>query len=310
MLDRTKVRVISGAFPGEQRVQRMMKIVAPLRVQRKAAALARRQHLGVVQVAFADENFRFASALCEFLHRFFQFRQHVVRAEIADAVDSIEAQTVQVIVFEPVKRVGDKEIANRPAVPPVEIQRLAPRRGIALGKIAPKLAEIIAFRAEMVVDHVQDNGQSAAMCGIDQTLQTGRPAVGILRRVKIHAVIAPVASAGELRDGHDFDDRHAELGQFVEVRNDAIEGALRRIGADVQLVDHRGGQVKALPSLIRPRKRREVDGLRRAVNAVRLATGSRIGPLFEMLRGICEAIKVGGARRKRGNVQLPIAVGI
>jgi hypothetical protein len=37
----------------------------------------------------------------------------------------------------------------------------------------------------MVVDNVEEHGQAARVSGVDQTLESLRAAVGILRRVKI-----------------------------------------------------------------------------------------------------------------------------
>ncbi len=57
-------------------------------------------------------------------------------------------------------------------------------------------------------------------------LRPVRPAVAGLHGEGVHAVVAPVAAAGELRDGHKLDGRDAEVAQSVEVGDDGVEGPL------------------------------------------------------------------------------------
>lgn len=52
----------------------------------------------------------------------------------------------------------------------------------------------------MVVDHIHDDRQTLTVAGIDQPLETLDSTVGILRRVGVNAIVAPVAVAGALRD--------------------------------------------------------------------------------------------------------------
>src|SRR5262245_35670911 len=55
MLDPAEVLVISQPLPCDQGVERMMKIVVPLRVEASASEFAWEQEAGVVQVAFRDQ---------------------------------------------------------------------------------------------------------------------------------------------------------------------------------------------------------------------------------------------------------------
>ncbi len=88
--------------------------------------------------------------------------------------------------------------------------------------------EVVPVRAEMIVDDVEDHHQAALMGGIDEPLQAFRAAIGAVRRIKQHAVIAPAAFAGELRDGHQLDGGDAEIDQMVELCLDAARMCLPR----------------------------------------------------------------------------------
>ena len=77
------------------------------------------------------------------------------------------------------------------AVRAVEVDRRAPRRGVAVGEVRAEAAEVVARRAEVVVDHIEEDGQAARVAGIDQAFQPLRAAVGVMGGVEVHAVIAP-----------------------------------------------------------------------------------------------------------------------
>ena len=67
--------------------------------------------------------------------------QDVARAEVEDAVNGVEAQPVHVIFGQPVERVVDEEPAHLVAVGPVEVERGAPGRLVAIGEVG---AEVLA----------------------------------------------------------------------------------------------------------------------------------------------------------------------
>ena len=101
----------------------------------------------------------------------------------------------------------------------------------------------------MVVDHVEDDHQPEAVRGVDQRLQLVRRAVGAVRRVGQHAVIAPIVPAREIGDRHDLDRGDAEALQLRQVLLDAAEAAH---GAGVQFVDHGLVPGPALPVVVLP----------------------------------------------------------
>ena len=92
----------------------------------------------------------------------------------------------------------------------------------------------------MVVDDVEDHGQSAGVARVDEArLRPSGPAVGVMRRVQVDPVVAPAAVARELGDRHQLDVRDAQRDEMVEVLDRPVERALGRERPDVQLVDHR-----------------------------------------------------------------------
>ena len=94
-----------------------------------------------------------------------------------------------------------------------------------------------------------------------------RAAVGRVRREKIHLVVAPVARAGELADGHQLDGRDAEAFQMAESRDHGVESAFACERPSVQFVEDVVGQVDADPCLIVPFKGVRIDDFRWAMHA-------------------------------------------
>ena len=53
------------------------------------------------------------------------------------------------------------------------------------------------------------------MAGVHEPLQAVRPAVTVLRRIREHAVISPVACARELADRHELDGGDAQIAELA-----------------------------------------------------------------------------------------------
>ncbi len=107
-----------------------------------------------------------------------------------------------------------------------------------VGEVRTKRREVIPFRAHVVVDDVEGDGQFAMMAGVDETLQRERAAVRGVDGVGIDAVVAPITRAGKLRERHEFDRRDAQVLEIGETRDDRVERAFGRERADVQLVEN------------------------------------------------------------------------
>ena len=83
-------------------------------------------------------------------------------------MDRVEAERVDPAIAEPVERVLDEKFPHLVAVSAVEIERRPPGRLIAVGEVRPKVAEIIAFGTEMVVDDVEHDRETPPVAGVDQ----------------------------------------------------------------------------------------------------------------------------------------------
>src|SRR6185437_5054406 len=100
-LDRTvavlrEALIVSRALAGEQHVHGVVKVVAPLRVHRVASALHGSQQPRIVQVALGDHLHPASELRRTVVYALRELGQDVLRAEVEDAVDRIEAQRVDV----------------------------------------------------------------------------------------------------------------------------------------------------------------------------------------------------------------------
>ncbi len=130
-------------------------------------------------------------------------------------------------------------LPHRVALGVVVVDRAAPRRLVLLGEVRTEGVERRSTRgAHVVVDHVEDHGQSRLVRRAHQLRQLVRSAVGGLRGRQVNTVVSPPVPPGELGHGHDLDRRHAELGQRRELTRGGRERALGRERPDVKLVDH------------------------------------------------------------------------
>ena len=110
-----------------------------------------------------------------------------------------------------------RKYARTPSEPgPSRLTAVAPWRAVAVGEIGAERAEHVALGAEVVVDDVEDHGEPAPVALVDEALQAGRAAVGVLDGEGEHAVVAPVPSAGELGDRHQLDRGDPEIDQVIE----------------------------------------------------------------------------------------------
>ena len=128
------------------------------------------------------------------------------------------------------------------AVLAVEVDGRAPGGLVPVREVVGgELGQVVAVGAEVVVDHVEQHGQAQAMGLVDQPAEVVGPAVASRRGEQVHAVVAPAAAAREVGHGQQLDGRDAQLGKLRQPAGHALEGPLRREGADVQLVDDQVG---------------------------------------------------------------------
>ena len=119
-------------------------------------------------------------------------------------------------------------------------------------EVGPEQRQVVPRRAEVVVDDVLHDPEPGGVAGVDEALVRRRPAVRLGDREPVDAVVAPVAGAVERVDRHQLDQVDADRAQVVELLDRGVEGALGREGADVELVDHRAGELSAGPGVVGP----------------------------------------------------------
>src|SRR2546426_2264801 len=87
---------------------------------------------------------------------FRQLGKYVWLRVIHDGVRGVKTQAIEVILFQPVKRIVNEEIADGATTGTVEIDSIAPRRAMASGKKLGSVgAQVIPFGPEVVVHHIQ-----------------------------------------------------------------------------------------------------------------------------------------------------------
>ena len=192
-------------------------------------------------------------------------------------MDRVQAQAVDVVLVQPVKRVVDEEPPHLVAIATVEVQRIAPGRAVVVREVRAVIAEVVPLRTEVVVDDVQDQGEALGMAGVDEALEPLGPAIRVVGGEEVGAVVAPVARARKGRHRHQLDGGDAQLAQVRQPRGDARERPLGRERAHVQLVDDQVGARQAAPGGVGPGEAVGGHDARRPVHALRLMARHRIG---------------------------------
>ena len=296
--------VAVGLARGED-VQRVVRVVVPLRrgAERARRRVAREVRGRVAVVLQHDvHGARASRALAE---RVRDLGDDVGDAVVDDRVDGVEAQPVEPELLDPVQRVVHEEIAHRPRVTSVEIDRRPPwRRTVAVEEPRRVGVEVVSLRAEVVVDDVEEHHQAAGVRRRDQALQVLRRAVRGVGRERQHAVVAPVARAGEVGDRHQLDCRDAEVGEVVEPFDRGGKRPAGREGPDVELVDHRLFPRPAGPGVVAPLERAGVHDPARAVDVVGIPARGRIGDP----PGAADVEAIRGAGRRVARHELEPAV--
>src|ERR1700722_3996063 len=208
----SEIRVIPEVFPRQQGVNRMMEINAPMGVDSVNTPLSISKEARIVHFPLRDQVERATKSSGQVSDRRLEFCQEMTGAKVKDSVDSIQAKGVEVVVFEPIQGVLDEESPDFVAAFAVKIDSLTPGSSIAISKVRPVSTKVIAFRPQMVVNHVEGDGQTLLVSGIYQSLEGLWATVGVLRSKHIYAVVSPISGAGKLCDGHQFNRRHTQGG--------------------------------------------------------------------------------------------------
>ncbi len=143
-----------------------------------------------------------ATCLRELAHSTAEIGENVRVSDLGNRMNGVEPQPIEPIVLQPMKRIADSKLPDLrraivDCVTPRGLGGREERRRIA--------AEVISFRAKVIVDHIEKNHQPAQMGRINERLQILRASVTAVGGVPQHAVITPVSAAGKIRERHQFD---------------------------------------------------------------------------------------------------------
>ena len=283
-------------------MQRVVHVVRPGAVEPHPAERSGPHDLRVVEIALRDQVERPPLTLAERTHGVAELAQERLGGGVDDAVDRVEAEPVDVVLVEPVQGVPGEVAPHLVALRAVDVDGLAPRRVVAVGQVRREALEVVALGPEVVVDDVEDDREAPRVAGVDEAPQPVGPAVGRLRRPQIDPVVAPVARAGELRDGHQLAGGDAEGDEVVETLDRTVERARLAERPDVQLVQHELGERGSPEGAIAPGERGRVDDRRGAVHAVGLRARRGVRQIIAAV----QAVAIGGSRRDRdGRLVVP-----
>ena len=152
----------------------------------------------------------------EISHFIGQLLEKMRRRSINNRVHGIKPQSIEVIVAQPHKGVVAKKSTHFIAKGSVEVDSCAPWSRVTVVKIWAETVQIVAGGSQVVVNNVENNGQTARVAGVNQMLEIIRLTVSMMRRIKVDAIIAPTAASGKFGNRHQFDMRGAEPGQMIE----------------------------------------------------------------------------------------------
>ena len=275
---RLVVLVVAAVLAGQQDVERVMHVVIPLRlVQGALVRIGAGQVSRLIGVVLEDEMDE-AVAPGPLRRRARKLGEHVLAGSVRYGVDGVEAQAVEVKLLEPVQCVVHDERPRDLGAGPVEVDGISPgcfalateeRRSIAM--------QVIAFRTEVVVDDVEEDGQASDVTRIHEGLERFPPSVARVGGEGQDPVVAPAPPTGEVRYGHQLHRRHPERGEMIEPLGNRLESALRSERPHVELVEDEAFRGNAVPLRIGPGIRRRVDDLAGPVDIVRLKARGRVG---------------------------------
>lgn len=166
---RTKVRVVGVVFTRDQRVQRMVDVIIPLSVEAKATGSPRADQARIILIGLCNQGTRNTSLSCDSVCDNLHLLQNVECALVMQGMDRIQAQTVDVVVHQPLAYRIQNVRTHLIRVVAGEIDNLTPTRRTTSG-VGPEKSHIVAVRTEVVIDHIKNDGQTLAVAGINQLL--------------------------------------------------------------------------------------------------------------------------------------------
>ena len=270
------IRVVGLVMSGQRNHGAVMEVVIPQGVEPVTAPLGRTRQLGVLRLVLSDD--KGASSAPRRSHLPRDGGDNMIFRSIENCLRRVEPQPVEMILVDPIARIGDEEFARRPGIGTVEIDGLTPFVVVAIGEIGlGERFEIVSVRAEMVVDDVEDDGDPESMGAVDEAAKIHRSAVEPGWCEEVDAVISPAEPAREFPHGHNFEASDTELGKSRQLSRSGFPASVRGEGADMHLVDDELLARPPAPRPVGPSEILGIDDLRRSVRSFRLEPRRRVG---------------------------------
>src|SRR5580658_1561232 len=214
-------------------------------------------------------------------NRLGQLRQNVRRGVVGHGMHCVQAHSIKVIFVQPKKRILYKEIANHPTFRSVKINPIAPWTAITIGEeLRSVYAKVISLRTKMVVNHVQQNHDSAAVSALNEFFEILWPTIGTIASKRIDSVVTPISLSRKIRNRHQLHRSDPEFREIVESLPRGQKSSALRERTNVQFIDDGFFPPATPPIIIQPYKRIGVDDFARTVYITRLKARCRIGHLL------------------------------
>lgn len=189
----------------------------------------------------------------------------------------IQPQAIEPELLDPVGGVGGEVLADRSRLLAVKVDGVGPLVLVPGREVRIReRAQGAPRRAEVVVDHVQDDSQPRAGRAVDEDTEVVRRPVQARGREGKDAVVAPAEAACKLADRHDLHDRDAGARQLREPRQRTAPRPSGSERADVELVDDLPFQLGAAPRRGLPHEGIRIHNLRRPDRPLGLKARRRI----------------------------------
>src|SRR5207245_5202233 len=136
----------------------------------------------IVEIALCDDNEGATKATSEYRDFIRELLKEVGCRLIEYCVNGVQTKAVEVIIAQPCEGVVTKVPTDFVTAAVVEINRVAPWRGVAMSKVRAEMAPVISGRSEMVVHDIENDGETTRMTGIDQGFEAIRAVIRVMRR--------------------------------------------------------------------------------------------------------------------------------
>src|SRR6202041_1409040 len=129
------IRVVRFVMPGQRYHGAVMEVVVPQGVEPVTAVLGGARQLGMLRLVLTND--KGDSATPPRSPRPGDGGDNMIFRSIENCLRRVEPQPVEMILVDPIARIGDEEFARRPRIGTVEIDGLTPFVVVAIGEISP-----------------------------------------------------------------------------------------------------------------------------------------------------------------------------